>query len=419
MKVTTDREPQGAVFQYSILPSIPETMIDIKGTRGNHQWFVEPPTVYLSSSDTSAEIWYWLDDDPKKKYTEGFQPGGSDTILSPLPPGQFKTRLHYQSITPYGEEKPKTEEIWVDTVSPEVIIESPLEPKIITKENSIKISGIVVQISMVEYGEDRMNLDQIIDVNGEPISVNPDNGEFLYEMQLNEGENKVVIHAEDEAGNSWNADRIIVTDMTKPIITIYPRTVLDPFISGMTDPTALLSVNGEIVFVEEDGSFRYDFNQIGFHELTITATDPVGNVNIQKLSLWYGYTIILKIGSKKTTTNGVDLVINVAPLIQNSKTLVPFRFIGEQLHASISYTTDPKTKMVKTISYMLGNTTIVLTIGAKNASVNGKSVPLEVPARIMKGTTMVPLRFIAENLNCQVEWEPKQQIITITYPQNP
>lgn len=65
---------------------------------------------------------------------------------------------------------------------------------------------------------------------------------------------------------------------------------------------------------------------------------------------------------------------------------------------------------------MLGNATIVLTIGANNALVNGKSVSLDVPAQIMKGTTMVPLRFIAENLSCKVEWKSTQQIITITYP---
>jgi hypothetical protein len=118
----------------------------------------------------------------------------------------------------------------------------------------------------------------------------------------------------------------------------------------------------------------------------------------------------------EASTNGISVILNVAPLIQKSKTLVPFRFIGEQLNATISYTTDPKTKLVKTVSYVLGNTTIVLTIGANKAMVNGKSIPLDVPAQIMKGTTMVPLRFIAENLNCKVEWESKAQLITITYP---
>jgi hypothetical protein len=362
-------------------------------------------------------IWYWWDHGPKKKYSEGIQAGLSDTLTgSPLPSGQFKTRLHYQSVTPYGEEKPKTEEIWVDTVSPEVMIESPLEPKTITKEKSIKISGRVVQIKVVEYGDDILIFDQIIRVNGESIAVNPDNGKFDFEMALKEGENKLFIHAEDEAGNPWDTERIIILDTTKPDITIHPRSVLDPFISGKTDPTALLSVNGEIVYVKEDGSFQVDLKGVGLHTLLIIATDPVGNTNSKVIDVWFGYTIILQIGSMKASTNGKNISLNVAPLIQKSKTLVPFRFIGEQLNATITYTTDPKTKLVKTVSYVLGNTTIVLSIGAKNALVNGKSVQLDIPAQIMKGTTMVPLRFIAENLNCKVEWEAKQQIITITYP---
>ncbi len=417
MKVTTDQEPQGAVYQYTILPPVPKTDLKIEGKKGNYQWFVEPPTVYLTSSDPSAEIWYWWDHGPKRIYSEGIQAGLSDTLPgSPLPSGQFKTRLYYQSVTPYGEEKPKTKEIWVDTVSPEVRIESPLEPTTITKERSVKISGRVVQINRVEYGENILILDQIIQVNGESITVNPDSGKFEYEMALNEGENVILIHAEDEAGNQWETARIVLLDSIIPAIILDERGVMDPYITGKTDPTALLQINGEIIPVGLDGFFRYELNHTGLFELVLTATDPVGNTNSKVMDVWYGYTIILQIGSLKASTNEENILLNVAPLIQKSKTLVPFRFIGEQLNATISYTTDPKTKLVKTVSYVLGNTTIVLTIGANKALVNGKSIPLDVPAQIMKGTTVVPLRFITENLNCKVEWEPKAQLITITYP---
>jgi hypothetical protein len=61
-------------------------------------------------------------------------------------------------------------------------------------------------------------------------------------------------------------------------------------------------------------------------------------------------------------------------------------------------------------------TNIQLTINSKVALVNGKQVTLDVPAQIVKGSTVVPLRFVTEALGCEVGWESKAQIITITYP---
>ncbi|MGE5422671.1 MAG: copper amine oxidase N-terminal domain-containing protein, partial [Ignavibacteriales bacterium] len=45
-------------------------------------------------------------------------------------------------------------------------------------------------------------------------------------------------------------------------------------------------------------------------------------------------------------------------------------------------------------------------------STNNKVKPYVVPP----GRTMLPLRFIAENLGCDVKWDPKTKQITITYP---
>ena len=39
---------------------------------------------------------------------------------------------------------------------------------------------------------------------------------------------------------------------------------------------------------------------------------------------------------------------------------------------------------------------------------------LDVPARIENGRTLVPVRFISEGLNAQVEWKQKEQLVVIT-----
>ena len=56
---------------------------------------------------------------------------------------------------------------------------------------------------------------------------------------------------------------------------------------------------------------------------------------------------------------------------------------------------------------------IELPIKAEYAKVNGKDVPLDVPAQILNGRTMVPIRFIAEALGCEVEWLEKERTVVI------
>lgn len=50
---------------------------------------------------------------------------------------------------------------------------------------------------------------------------------------------------------------------------------------------------------------------------------------------------------------------------------------------------------------------IELSIGKNVMLVNGREQPIDVPAQIIEGRTMVPLRFVAEALGCEVDWEPK------------
>ncbi|MGC8576201.1 MAG: stalk domain-containing protein [Caldisericum sp.] len=58
-------------------------------------------------------------------------------------------------------------------------------------------------------------------------------------------------------------------------------------------------------------------------------------------------------------------------------------------------------------------TYITLTIGSKSATINGINTNLEVPATIIENRTYVPLRFIAEQMGCEVNWDGSQRKITI------
>lgn len=56
---------------------------------------------------------------------------------------------------------------------------------------------------------------------------------------------------------------------------------------------------------------------------------------------------------------------------------------------------------------------IILTIGQQQAFIKGKAVELQQAPIVKNGTTLVPLRFIAESIGAKVDWNSKQQSITL------
>lgn len=56
---------------------------------------------------------------------------------------------------------------------------------------------------------------------------------------------------------------------------------------------------------------------------------------------------------------------------------------------------------------------IILPIGSKTAKINGKNISLDVPAQIINGRTMVPLRFIADAFSSEIQWDQANKIVYI------
>ena len=125
--------------------------------------------------------------------------------------------------------------------------------------------------------------------------------------------------------------------------------------------------------------------------------------------------IILTIGSKNANVNKKLVVLDVPPFIDSGRTFVPFRFIGESLGAEVGFTKGASGK-VATVTYRMGRTNIVLHIGKLEATVNGKTVTMEVAPQILQGRTVIPLRFVTEALGCKVEWDGQKMQVTIIFP---
>jgi len=110
----------------------------------------------------------------------------------------------------------------------------------------------------------------------------------------------------------------------------------------------------------------------------------------------------------KVCLDGTALVTDVDPVLQEGRTLVPFRAIGEALMAKVDW--DESARMV---TLTLGDKTVQLVIGDKTAYVNGEAKTLDVPAMLVENRTMVPLRFISESLGASVQWSGELRRIDI------
>jgi L,D-peptidoglycan transpeptidase YkuD (ErfK/YbiS/YcfS/YnhG family) len=110
----------------------------------------------------------------------------------------------------------------------------------------------------------------------------------------------------------------------------------------------------------------------------------------------------------KVLTNEKEVVFDVQPRIQNGRTLIPIRSVLESLGAEVSWE-----KSTGTINVLKSSKVIKLSVGSNWAYVDEKQVMLDVPASIIDGRTMVPVRFIAEELGFKVTWDEKKRIVFI------
>ncbi len=100
--------------------------------------------------------------------------------------------------------------------------------------------------------------------------------------------------------------------------------------------------------------------------------------------------------------NGKIIKSDVAPYIQNERTMVPIRFISETLGYKVTWDNDKRQ-----VGISGKDTEISLKIDSTKAKVNSKELKLDAPASIKKDRTFVPLRFVAENLKAEVKWDNK------------
>ena len=110
------------------------------------------------------------------------------------------------------------------------------------------------------------------------------------------------------------------------------------------------------------------------------------------------------------TMNGEMVIADVEPVEMYGRVLIPMRAIFEKYGAQISW--DEKTA---TATAVKDEITISITENSTIAKVDGQDYILDVPATIINGRFVVPVRFISESFGSEVGWIDSKKTVVITH----
>ena len=111
--------------------------------------------------------------------------------------------------------------------------------------------------------------------------------------------------------------------------------------------------------------------------------------------------------------------MDTAPIIMDGRTLLPMTYVATPLGATLSWNQDQQE-----VTITFNDEIINFWVGKNMADVNSALTPIDpdntgmVPIVVPPGRIMLPLAFIAEQLGCEISWDPTLQTVTVTYEES-
>lgn len=219
-----------------------------------------------------------------------------------------------------------------------------------------------------------------------------------------EGDKVIVLSASPLASKDIKEAAAIIVKNEESYVSVY----LDNF--DMVEDQ-LLSADGGLVLNIENAEKYAGKKLLVFYDMmtmSIPAQTPPIKV-IEVVEANDSVSVKFNIGDSAININGQATEVEPPYIAGTGVTLVSMRVISEAFNAQVIW--DGNTKSV-TVNHE--GKTIVVTIGSKTATVDGVKVELEAaPELTENGFTMIPLRFISENLGAEVGYIHESQTITV------
>lgn len=141
----------------------------------------------------------------------------------------------------------------------------------------------------------------------------------------------------------------------------------------------------------------------------------IANLSGSEASSTSSKTSTFIIGEGVFNLNGMDVVMETAPYINQGRTFLPLRYVAYALGVADSGIMWDGAGQTATL--VKGDQEIKLTINSNIIKVNGRNAGyLDAVPEIRNGLTMLPVGIIAETLGGEVLWDPARQEVKVIYP---
>jgi len=293
---------------------------------------------------------------------------------------------------------------------------------------------IVTESKFTITGKINMKSYLLYNINGsDNIKVEcNENNSFTFDVDLSEGINSIQAQVfSSESNTSGNTIEIKVLYDAPPVLKIGQKgTIVNNKVYTLTGSITrpgkvnIKLNNGDTTTVDTDSSYYFIKNIILDEGENIIALQPVSLISVpgETTILKVTYTpsaaskniIVLEIGNPYMEVNGVKQEIDpdrgTSPIILNSRAALPIRAVLEAMGGNVQWDESERKILIN-----YNGIKIELWLDKNIAKVNGTSKQIDTPPAILNDRAFVPVRFVAENLNCEVSWDAAAQKITISY----
>ncbi len=137
-----------------------------------------------------------------------------------------------------------------------------------------------------------------------------------------------------------------------------------------------------------------------------------GDANYIQHVLRYYHNDIDYIGAKVRVNGELICFDDQFPLLETvdgkTYTMIPIRAVSETLDADVKWNGKNQTVTIKK-----DGEEMILYIDSDTALIDGEETELDMPARIINDRTMVPLRFVMEAFDIEVDWDGETRTVII------
>lgn len=219
-----------------------------------------------------------------------------------------------------------------------------------------------------------------------------------------------------------SANNISYTPVFKSATTTYQASVANTVTSiairpAVNDANATVKVNSTTL-TSGNWSSNIALNE-GTNNIIIEVTAPDGTktnytLQIVRQQKPQANQIKLTIGSNIAVVDGAQKTLDSKPLLysynKNSYTMVPVRFVSEQLGAKVDWA-----DATKIVTITMGGKVLTLKINEVKPDIGLDAPAILYTDPVLKAPrTMVPLRYVSEQLGAKVDWDNNAKTVTIT-----